>query len=89
MLPQRSEIEGRARSLLTENTKMSHSTINKPLTSRLLDGLDTEGRTAILRVAQEQRFSADSVIVNQAHRAEHLFLLTHGHARHFFNTESG
>jgi CRP-like cAMP-binding protein len=68
---------------------MSHSTINKALTSQLLDGLGAEDLTAILRVAQEQRFSPNSVVVNQAHRAEHLFLLTHGHARHFFITESG
>lgn len=68
---------------------MSHSTINKPLPSQLLDGLDAKDLTAILRAAKEQRFSANSVVVNQGDSAEHLFLLTHGHARHFFITESG
>jgi CRP-like cAMP-binding protein len=68
---------------------MSHSTIIKPSTSRLLDGLGAKDLTAILRAGKEQKFSAHSVVVNQAHRAEHLFLLTHGHARHFFITADG
>ena len=57
--------------------------------SRLLDGLGAEVIEEILRAAKEQRFSANSVVVIQTHRAEHLFLLTHGHARHFFTTEGG
>jgi len=68
---------------------MSRSTINKPLTSLFLDGLGSEDLTAILQAAKEQRFSANSVVVIQTHSAEHLFLLTHGYARHFFNTEDG
>ena len=68
---------------------MSHSTINMRLASRLLDGLGAEDVKAILRTAKELRFSANDVVINQAHRAEHLFLLTHGHARHFFITEDG
>jgi CRP-like cAMP-binding protein len=63
--------------------------INKPFTSRLLDGLGAEDLTAILRAAKVQRYSANSVIVNQAAAAEHLFLLTHGYARHFFITGDG
>jgi CRP-like cAMP-binding protein len=63
--------------------------INRPLTSRFLDGLGTEDLTAILRAAKVQRFSANSVIVNQAAAANHLFLLKHGHARHFFITDDG
>ena len=63
--------------------------VNKPLTSRLLDGLGAEDLTAILRAAKVQRFSANSVIVNQAAAAKHLFLLTHGYARHFFITDDG
>jgi CRP-like cAMP-binding protein len=58
-------------------------------TSRFLDGLRADDITTILRTAKEQRFFANSLVVNQAHRAEHLFLLTHGHARHFFTTEGG
>ena len=63
--------------------------VNRPLTSRLLDGLGAEDLTAILRAAKVQRFSANSVVVNQAAAANHLFLLTHGHARHFFITDDG
>jgi CRP/FNR family transcriptional regulator, nitrogen oxide reductase regulator len=63
--------------------------VNKLSTSRWLDGLGAEDIKAILRAAKEQRFSANSIVINQAHRAEHLFLLTHGHARHFFITEDG
>jgi len=68
---------------------MPHATINKLLTSRLLDGLAAEDITTIRRAAKEQRFSTNSVVVKQAERAEHLFLLTHGRARHFFITEDG
>jgi CRP-like cAMP-binding protein len=62
---------------------------NKPLISRLLDGLGEEDLKVILRAAEEQRFSANSVVVNQAAAAKHLFLLTHGYARHFFITDDG
>jgi CRP-like cAMP-binding protein len=63
--------------------------INKPFTSRLLDGIGADDLTAILRSGKVQQFSAKSVIVNQAAAATHLFLLTHGHARHFFITGEG
>jgi hypothetical protein len=63
--------------------------VNKLSTSRWLNGLGAEDIKAILRAAKDQRFSANSMVINQAHRAEHLFLLTHGHARHFFITEDG
>jgi CRP/FNR family transcriptional regulator, nitrogen oxide reductase regulator len=63
--------------------------MDKPLTSRLLDGIGAEDLTAILQAAKMERFSANSVIVNQAAAAKHLFLLTHGYARHFFITDHG
>jgi CRP/FNR family transcriptional regulator, nitrogen oxide reductase regulator len=63
--------------------------MDKPLTSRLLDGIGAEDLTAILRAAKVQRFSANAVVVNQAAAAKHLFLLTHGYARHFFITDDG
>jgi CRP/FNR family transcriptional regulator, nitrogen oxide reductase regulator len=68
---------------------MSHVEVNKAVSSLFLDGLGAEDLAAILRAAKEQRFSANSVVVNQGSRAEHLLLLTHGHARHFFITEDG
>ena len=67
---------------------MSHSA-NKSVPSQFLDGLSGEDLRAILRAAQERRLSANTVVVNQGDPAEHFFLLTHGHARHFFNTENG
>jgi CRP-like cAMP-binding protein len=63
--------------------------INKPLTSQLLDGLGAEDLAAILRAAKVQRFSANSVVVNQAAAAKNVFLLTHGYAKHFFITDDG
>ena len=62
---------------------------DKSLTSRFLDGLGAEDLTVILRAAEQQRFSANSVVVNQAAAAKHLFLLTHGYGRHFFITDDG
>jgi CRP/FNR family transcriptional regulator, nitrogen oxide reductase regulator len=59
------------------------------LQSRLLDGLDAQDRATILEAGKEQQFAANSVIVNQAGRANELFLLLHGRARHFFLTEGG
>jgi CRP-like cAMP-binding protein len=60
-----------------------------PFTSQLFDALDAEDLTAILRTAKVRRFSAKSVVVNQATAAKHVFLLTHGYARHFFITNDG
>jgi CRP/FNR family transcriptional regulator len=57
--------------------------------SRLLDGLDAEELKAILGAAKEERFPANSVILNQRERADRLFLLTHGRARFFFITHDG
>lgn len=63
--------------------------VNTPLTSRFLEGLRAEDLTAILRAAKMRRFSANSVVVNQAAAAKHLFLLTRGYARHFVITDDG
>ena len=68
---------------------MSYSMINKLSTSWWLVGLAAEDLKEILQSARQEPFPTGSVVVNQAHRAEHLFLLTHGHARHFFITEDG
>lgn len=57
--------------------------------SRLLDGLDAQDLAAILRAAKERRFVANTVIANQAHRANKLFLLVDGQARHFYITADG
>jgi CRP/FNR family transcriptional regulator, nitrogen oxide reductase regulator len=63
--------------------------IDKPVKSRLFEGLDAEELAAVLQAAQERRFAASSEIVRQTQRADHMFLLTHGRARHFFITRNG
>jgi CRP/FNR family transcriptional regulator, nitrogen oxide reductase regulator len=57
--------------------------------SQLLDGLAPEDRKRILAAAKSRRFAAKSVITNQGHPAGHLFLLTKGRARYFFDAEHG
>jgi CRP/FNR family transcriptional regulator, nitrogen oxide reductase regulator len=57
--------------------------------SQFLDGFTPAHRKAILATAKQRRFFASSVIANQGHPADHLFLLTKGLARFFFITEEG
>jgi CRP-like cAMP-binding protein len=59
------------------------------LKSQLLDGLPSPDRKTILAAATHRRFAANSVVINQGHPADHLFLLAKGHARHFFIAEEG
>jgi len=59
------------------------------LRSQLLDGLPPPDRKTILAAATHCRFAANSVVINQGHPADHLFLLGRGHARHFFITDEG
>jgi len=68
---------------------MSHVAVNKSVPSQFLDGLSAEALTAVLQAAKQRRFSANSVVLHQGYPAEHLLLLTHGRARHFFITEDG
>ncbi|MGB7463449.1 MAG: Crp/Fnr family transcriptional regulator, partial [Candidatus Acidiferrum sp.] len=57
--------------------------------SQFLDGLTPTDRNTILAAAARRRFFANSVITNQGHPADHLFLLTKGLVRYFFVTEEG
>jgi len=59
------------------------------LKSRLLDGISPTDVKTILGAARQRHFAANSVVVNQSHPADHLFLLTTGRARYFFTTEDG
>ena len=59
------------------------------LKSRLFEGIPQHDLAIIRTAATERRFLANSVITNQGHPAEHLFLLTSGRARYFFLTEEG
>jgi CRP/FNR family transcriptional regulator, nitrogen oxide reductase regulator len=59
------------------------------LKSRFLDGLAPGDLKVILAAARQRHFLPNSVVVNQGHPADHLFLLTRGRARFFFNTREG
>jgi CRP/FNR family transcriptional regulator, nitrogen oxide reductase regulator len=59
------------------------------LKSRFLHGLAKPDLDSVLAAATPRRCFADSVVVNQDEPAEHFFLLTKGHARHFFLTPEG
>ena len=57
--------------------------------SQFLDGLTPTDRKTILAAATPRRFFANSVITNQGHPADHLFLLSKGLVRYFFVAEEG
>ena len=57
--------------------------------SRLLEGFAQRDLQTIRAAARERRYRARSVITNQGNSAEHLFLLTSGHARYFYLTPDG
>jgi CRP-like cAMP-binding protein len=57
--------------------------------STFFDGLAIQDRKKILAAAKPRRFAANSVITNQGHPADSLFLLTNGRARYFFDEHGG
>jgi len=57
--------------------------------SSFFDGLAVEDRKKILAAAKPRRYAAHSVITNQGHPADSLFLLTKGRARYFFDELGG
>jgi CRP-like cAMP-binding protein len=57
--------------------------------SRFLKGFDPQSLKEILAAARPRRVPARSVVVQQEHPADQLFLLTKGHARYFYITEEG
>ena len=59
------------------------------LKSRVLEGLSPVDLSVILAAAKQRQFASNSVVVNQGNPADHLFLLTRGRARFFFNTQEG
>jgi CRP-like cAMP-binding protein len=65
------------------------ATVSVDLKSQFLDGLTPADRKTILAAATQRRFLANSVITNQGHPADHLFLLRKGLARYFFVTGEG
>ena len=57
--------------------------------SRLLGGFAPLDLKVIVTAARQRHFVSNSVVVSQGNPAEHLFLLTKGRARFFFNTPEG
>jgi CRP/FNR family transcriptional regulator, nitrogen oxide reductase regulator len=56
---------------------------------RFFEGLDAPDIRIILAAGTQQRFLANSVILNQGNPAGHLYLLLTGRVRRFFLTEDG
>jgi CRP/FNR family transcriptional regulator, nitrogen oxide reductase regulator len=65
------------------------ATVCANLHSRLFDGFAPHDLKIIQEAAKLRHFHANSVVTNQGHPADHLFLLMNGRARFFFNTEDG
>jgi CRP/FNR family transcriptional regulator, nitrogen oxide reductase regulator len=57
--------------------------------SRLFEGLAPRDLEIIRTAATERSYRASSVVTNQGNPADHLFLLTSGHARYFYITQGG
>ena len=57
--------------------------------SRFLAGFSSLDLNIILAAAKERHFAPNSVVVSQGNPANHLFLVTKGRARFFFNTQDG
>src|SRR5215469_7864873 len=65
------------------------ATATANLKSKFLEGLSPLDINVILAAAKQRHFTPNSVVVNQGSPADHLFLLTKGRARFFFNTQEG
>jgi CRP/FNR family transcriptional regulator, nitrogen oxide reductase regulator len=63
--------------------------VSSRLRSHFFEGLTPRAREAILEAAIPRQYYAKSVITNDGHPADHLFLLTKGLARYFIITEAG
>src|SRR5215475_710892 len=57
--------------------------------SRLLENFLKQERDIILAAASERRFFANSVVTNEGHSGDQMFMLRSGRARYFFVTEDG
>jgi len=61
----------------------------RQLKPRFLEGLTQPDLQSVVAAATPRRFLVNSVILNQGHPAEHVFLLLKGRARYFFLTPDG
>ncbi len=67
----------------------SAGVVHAHLRSLFLEGLASADRNSVLAVARPRTVLAHTVVTNQGSPADHLFLLTKGHARFFYITEDG
>jgi CRP-like cAMP-binding protein len=65
------------------------SAVCPEIRSQLLDGLAPADHKAVLAAAAMRRLPANSMIANQDHPADYLYLLKKGRARNIFVTENG
>ncbi|HKW62222.1 MAG TPA: Crp/Fnr family transcriptional regulator [Candidatus Acidoferrum sp.] len=65
------------------------ATVTASPRSRFLEGLTPFDLKVVLASAKQRHFTSDSVVVSQGNSADHLFLLTTGRARFFYNTRDG
>jgi CRP-like cAMP-binding protein len=72
-----------------QETSANPLSLWKDLTPRFLEGLTRSGVREVLSAATERRVPAKRVVTEQDRRADHMFLLTAGRARHFFVSEAG
>lgn len=63
--------------------------VSAPDRSRFLDGLTTSDRASVLAAASKRCLKANAVVVNQGDKADYLFLICKGRARHFYITPQG
>jgi CRP/FNR family transcriptional regulator, nitrogen oxide reductase regulator len=84
---------GRTRSISTLREApmpaLEIAAVSLDLKSQFLDGLPPTSHKTILAAATPRRLLANSVITNQGHPADHLFLLANGLVRFFLVTEDG
>jgi len=61
----------------------------RSLRPRFLEGLSPADLNTVVSAAKQRHYFANSVMVNQGHPAEYVFLLISGRARYFYVTPDG
>lgn len=63
--------------------------VSAPDRSRFLDGLTISDRASVLAAASTRSLKANAVVAHQGDKADYLFLICKGRARHFYITPQG
>ncbi len=84
-------LKSKATVLLGRHTYMASPQLipSRKVKSRFLDGLTPAELGTITAAGRKRQYAARSVVVNQGHPAENLYLLTSGRARYFYLTPEG